>query len=114
MKLADRVYTLIKSVPPGHITTYRAIGEALGTKAYRAIGQALRNNPNSFLDCHDPSLQVPCHRVVASSGKIGGFMGKTTGEEIDKKIKLLRSEGITFSNGKVVNFKTVLHNYTNK
>lgn len=51
---------------------------------------------------------VPCHRVVKSDGSLGGFMGKTQGKEIQKKISLLRSEGVQIENGFVKHFSNVL------
>ncbi|KKT29231.1 MAG: Methylated-DNA/protein-cysteine methyltransferase [Candidatus Collierbacteria bacterium GW2011_GWC2_44_18] len=100
MSFADEVYKFLKSVPKGEVTTYKALGEKLGTKAYRAVGQALKHNPYA--------PDVPCHRVVRSDGTIGGFMGKTDGEEIQKKIRLLRSEGIVVEHGKIVGFPNKL------
>lgn len=102
-KLANRVYELLVTVPTGKVTTYKALGDALGTKAYRAIGQALRRNPFA--------PEVPCHRVVSSDGTIGGFMGYKTGETIDKKIKLLAKEGVRITSNKVDNFATVFHSF---
>lgn len=95
--LAARTYALLKTVPAGRVTTYKALAEALGTHAYRAIGQFMRSNP------YAPT--IPCHRVVASDGTIGGFMGAKSGKNIQKKIMLLRSEGITIQDNKIVNFK---------
>ena len=48
----------------------------------------MRNNPYA--------PDVPCHRVVASDGTIGGFKGKTAGKTIQEKIALLRSEGVRY------------------
>lgn len=101
--LKDEVYEKLKLVPKGKITTYKLLALACGTRAYRAVGQILRNNPYSPV--------VPCHRVVRSDGKIGGFMGKTTGGEIDKKIEILKSEGILVTNGKVMRFEERLFNF---
>lgn len=72
--LAKQTYALLKKVPRGRVTTYKALAEALGTRSYRAIGQFMRTNP------HAP--MVPCHRVVAADGTIGGFMGKRSGKKI--------------------------------
>jgi methylated-DNA-[protein]-cysteine S-methyltransferase len=102
--LADRVYKLLVTVPKGKVTTYKALGDALGTKAYRAIGQALRRNPFA--------PEVPCHRVVSSDGTIGGFMGYKTGETIDKKIRLLTEEGVRVTANKVSDFTTVFHSFS--
>ena len=80
---AEKVYAVCKRIPRGKVSTYRDIAHALGTRAYRAVGQALRCNP------YAPS--VPCHRVVASDGSLGGFGGEMNSA---KKIRLLRKEGV--------------------
>ena len=90
-----RCYALLRQIPEGRVTTYKAIAEALGTKAYRAVGRAMGNNP-------DPII-VPCHRVVASNGSLGGY---TPG--VDKKIALLESEGVRIEQGHVVDFKRLM------
>ena len=99
-RLAQKTYELLKKVPKGRVTTYKALGNALGTRGYRAIGQILRKNP------YAPA--VPCHRVVASDGTIGGFMGKTTGTEIQKKIKMLENEGVVVRNKRILAFEKLL------
>lgn len=101
--LAQKTYTLLTQVPKGRVTTYKALAHAMGTKAYRAIGQIMRTNPNA------PT--VPCHRVVASNGTIGGFMGNTSGKEIKKKIALLTSEGVVIRNNKIVNFSSIIYTF---
>ncbi len=86
----NKVYALCKKIPKGKVTTYREIGNALGGKGqiYRAVGAALNKNP--FV------LQVPCHRVVNSNGFVGGFVHGT-----NKKIQLLKKEGIKIKNKKI-------------
>ncbi len=42
---ADKAYHFLRKVPEGHVTTYKEIAHALGTKAYRGIGQAMKRNP---------------------------------------------------------------------
>lgn len=101
--LAEKTYRLLKTVPKGKVTTYKALAQALGTTAYRAIGQFMRNNPYA--------PQVPCHRVVASDGRLGGYMGKKQGDEIDKKIALLRTEGVTVVDYRIKNFKEKLYTF---
>ncbi len=44
-KFADKAYDLLRKVPAGRVTTYREIAHALGTKAYRGVGQAMKRNP---------------------------------------------------------------------
>ena len=90
---SEKVYQLTKKIPKGRVTSYKEIANTLGTKAYRAVGQALRRNPYA--------PEVPCHRVVSSNGQIGGFNGKTKGKEIKRKIELLKSEGVSVTNNKV-------------
>ena len=69
-------------VPKGKVTTYRELAHATGTRAYRAVGQALKNNPHP--------IDVPCHRVIKSDGRVGGYGGFSTSE---KKALLLEKEG---------------------
>ena len=95
----EKIYALLKKVPKGKVTTYKALAEALGTKAYRAVGQAMRCNPYA--------PKVPCHRVVKSDGSIGGFGGtkELSSPELSKKMKLLRKEGVFIKGNKIVNFQ---------
>lgn len=95
-----KLYQLLKKVPKGKVTTYKALAQALGTQAYQAVGQTMRNNPDA--------PRIPCHRVVKSDGSIGGFMGKTRGPAIRKKKKLLQKEGIKFDEDKIKNFEEII------
>ena len=98
--LTEKVYTLLSRVPKGRVTTYKALAQAAGTRSYRAVGQILRHNPYA--------PKVPCHRVVSSDGSIGGFMGKTSGSAIRKKIALLRAEGVETKGNTIVHFHKIL------
>ena len=91
----QKVYDLLKKVPKGKVTTYKILAEALGTKAYRAVGQAMRCNPYA--------PKVPCHRVVKSDGSIGGFQGSINpnSRETKKKIRMLKKEGVEVKNNKI-------------
>lgn len=80
----EAVYNLTKKIPKGRVSTYKEIANKLGTKAYRAVGNALNKNKDR---------SVPCHRVVNSDGCIGGFAWG-----INKKILLLRKEGVIIKN----------------
>lgn len=61
-----RVYDAARRIAPGRTQTYGAIAAALGDPALaRAVGQALGRNPFAII--------VPCHRVLAADGRIGGF-----------------------------------------
>ena len=81
MNFNQKVWALTARVPPGKVTTYGRIAEALGSKGYRAVGNALNKNP------YAPA--VPCHRVVGSNGSLTGFAGG-----LDKKRRLLAAEGV--------------------
>lgn len=81
-----RVYLELLNVPCGETITYGELARRLGCRSAQAVGQALRRNPFA--------PDVPCHRVVASDGSIGGFCGKRSGEEIERKKRLLEEEKI--------------------
>ena len=103
MKFGEKVWELLREIPEGKVSTYKMIAEKMGCNAYRAVGNACRRNPN-------PPI-IPCHRVVNSDGRIGGFGGETSGAKIEKKITLLKKEGIGVRNGKIVNFDQVLYKF---
>ena len=87
MSFQSDVFRIVKRVPRGRVTTYRAVARALNTRACRAVGQALKANRNP---------RVPCHRVIKSSGELGGYRGNKTRE----KARLLRKEGIRIKNNR--------------
>ncbi len=76
---ARQVWDLIGAVPRGETTSYAALGRAVGVGP-RAAGQFVARNPLC--------LVVPCHRVVASDGRLTGYAGG-----IDRKRQLLELEG---------------------
>lgn len=97
-----RVLSLLCQVPKGRYTTYAALSDGVESTTSqktcaRAVGSAMRNNPFAPI--------VPCHRVLASGGKIGGFGGEwgEAGKHAQKKRSMLREEGVRFDgHGKVV------------
>ncbi|KAI2625512.1 6-O-methylguanine DNA methyltransferase [Xylaria nigripes] len=84
-----KVWTLLCQIPRGHVSTYGIMASHLGSSP-RAVGNALRRNPFAPL--------VPCHRVVATGGALGGFKGYPSkngeGITIGEKKMLLRKEGV--------------------
>lgn len=88
MNFNQKVWALTARIPKGQVTTYAAIARALNSKAYRAVGQALHNNPYA--------PKVPCHRVVGSDGKLTGFA-----QGLPRKEQMLRREGVVIEQGKV-------------
>jgi methylated-DNA-[protein]-cysteine S-methyltransferase len=98
-----RVYEALLQVPAGKVTTYGLLAKAIGCGSAQAVGQALRRNPFA--------PDVPCHRVVASDLTLGGFGGETAGENMRRKERLLASEGVRITNGKLAD-PTQLHYLT--
>jgi methylated-DNA-[protein]-cysteine S-methyltransferase len=87
------VYKKLLQVPKGQITTYGELAKAVGLKnGQRAIGKIMNKNPY-------PAI-VPCHRVVNSNGKIGGY---AYGEKV--KTNMLTKEGIKIKKGKILDFE---------
>jgi methylated-DNA-[protein]-cysteine S-methyltransferase len=82
-----RVLQATAKVPRGQVSTYAEIARRIGQpKAVRAVGQALRRNPVPIV--------VPCHRVVASDGSLGGYGGEMRSR---RKLELLKLEGVLLS-----------------
>ena len=88
-----RVYQALLRVLEGRVTTYALLARAVGCGSARAVGQALRHNPFA--------PRVPCHRVIATDLTLGGFAGRRSGPKLVEKRRLLASEGVTFTNGKL-------------
>ncbi len=79
----QRVYAVARTIEPGSTLTYGEIATQLGDRsAARAVGQALGRNPFPII--------VPCHRVLAAGGKVGGF---SANGGITTKLRLLTIEG---------------------
>ena len=74
----------VLNVPPGTTITYGELAQRIGCRSAQAVGQALKRNPFA--------PEVPCHRVIAASGSIGGYFGKRDGEMIECKRKLIEEE----------------------
>ncbi|MFC1456872.1 methylated-DNA--[protein]-cysteine S-methyltransferase [Microvirga arabica] len=77
-----RVYEVARSIPPGRVLTYGEVASRLGIDNARAVGQSLGRNPFAVI--------VPCHRVVAADGKLGGF---SANGGASTKLRLLAIEG---------------------
>ncbi len=92
-----KVYGATRLIPSGSVTTYGAIAKVIKCKSSQAVGQALKRNPWPIdLKNVDAKLMVPCHRIIGHNGFIGGFNGQRNGAAIERKIKLLKKEGIKF------------------
>ena len=82
-KFQISVWEEIKKIPKGQTKTYKDIALALKKpKSSRAVANACGKNPLL--------IEIPCHRVIRSGGKLGGYSGKGG---INQKRKLLKEEG---------------------
>lgn len=76
-----KVYEVVKKIPKSRVLTYKKVASLAGRpKAWRAVGNVLKKNRNP---------KIPCHRLIRSDGKIGGF-----NRGIKIKIALLKKEGV--------------------
>ena len=85
------LYQSLRTIAYGHTTTYGALAKALGTAEWegaRDVGEAMGRNPVPIV--------IPCHRVLAAGGKLGGF---TAPGGVATKQKLLALEGVHFDGG---------------
>ncbi len=96
MAFFEKVYAQLRRVPRGRVTTYADLAAAAGSpKAVRAVGSAMKHNPNA--------PRVPYHRVVLSDGRTGNYSG--TGG-VKGKTRLLKKEGVRVKNRRVTDFAT--------
>jgi methylated-DNA-[protein]-cysteine S-methyltransferase len=86
-----QVYSEVRKLGWGETTTYGAIAKVLGAppQAARDVGQAMASNPMPLI--------VPCHRVLAAGGKLGGFSAPGRSSS---KAKMLELEGVSVVNPK--------------
>jgi O-6-methylguanine DNA methyltransferase len=77
----ENIYKIVKEIPRGRTITYKEIARLVGRpNAWRAVGNILNKNKDS---------NIPCHRVIRSDGKIGGY-----NKGVRKKRSLLKKEGV--------------------
>ncbi|KAL5390995.1 hypothetical protein DPSP01_001492 [Paraphaeosphaeria sporulosa] len=95
-----QILSMLCQIPRGRYSTYQAMSDYITNTSHktcaRAVGNAMRNNPFA--------PEVPCHRILAADGTLGGFGGHwgEEGKFADRKHELLKEEGISFdSRGKV-------------
>ena len=83
---------LLRKIPKGKVTTYGVLAKATKSSP-RAIGQIMRHNEH-------PEI-YPCYKVISTSGKIHGYSGCLSGKRVEKKINLLRKDGIKIENNRI-------------
>jgi O-6-methylguanine DNA methyltransferase len=85
---AQRVLNVVRRIPVGRVATYGDVATLAGRpRAARAVGNIMR-------ECRRPD--VPCHRVIAAGGRLGGYGGSES-----LKRALLSAEGVIVSGSKV-------------
>ena len=85
-KFQLKVWNYLKSIPKGKVKSYKEVAIGINRpKSARAVANACAKNPYA--------PKIPCHRVIRSDGKIGGF---SASGGIKAKKKLLKKEGISF------------------
>lgn len=90
--LKNKVFQEVSKIKRGKVKTYKQLALKLKTSP-RTIAKILSSNQNP--------IKIPCHRIIRSDGKIGGYTFK--GKRKDKmKIKLLKKEGVKIKKGKVI------------
>jgi len=90
MSFKDEVFAVVRAIKPGRVMTYKEVAFLAGRpKAWRAVGNILAGNRNY--------RAVPCHRVVCSDGRIGGYNRGTK-----QKILLLKKEGLKIISGRII------------
>lgn len=90
LSFQQKVYEAVKKIPEGRVATYLDIAKAVGSPlAVRAVGGALNKNY---------SPEIPCHRVVGSDGRIGGY-----NKGSKAKVALLIEEGVGVDESYLVN-----------
>ncbi|MES2658472.1 MAG: MGMT family protein [Verrucomicrobiota bacterium] len=88
------VYEAVRLIPEGKVSSYACIATWIRRGSARTVGTALRHAPD------DPG--IPCHRVICSDGRVGGFGGEIAGAYVARKERILRKEGVPFiAKGKV-------------
>lgn len=92
-----KVYLELLRVPSGTTITYGELARRIGCGSAQAVGQALKRNPFA--------PEVPCHRVVAADGSLGGYNGMREGEQLERKRQLIDNEKII----KKYNYETLYY-----
>jgi methylated-DNA-protein-cysteine methyltransferase-like protein len=91
--LTGMIYSIVRQIPSGRVTTYGTIAKVLDLPNPRMVGHAM-----NLLDASDKT--VPAHRVVNSVGRLSG-------DHTDNRRKLLLKEGVELKGDKIVDFRTL-------
>ena len=94
-----KIYNRLREVPSGKVTTYKELAHSVGSRAYRAVGTAMKNNRDI--------KNIHCYKVVLSNGYVGQYSNGGT----RAKIKKLGKEGILTKGKRIIDFEKYLHKY---
>lgn len=87
-KFKNKVYETVKKITKGKVMSYKEVARLVGKpQAWRLVGNILSKNKN---------CKIPCHRVIKSDAKIGGY-----NQGSKKKEYLLKKEGLVIKKGRV-------------
>jgi methylated-DNA-[protein]-cysteine S-methyltransferase len=91
-KISKRVFSELKKIKKGEVISYKQLAIKCNTSP-RAVAKILSTNKNPII--------IPCHRVIKNNMEIGGYTynGK---QDINKKIQLLKKEGIKIKSNKII------------
>jgi len=97
----NKVYKVVSKIPKGKVLTYKKVASLAGHfKSWRAVGNLLNKNKNLYPPKFSKKTlagkKIPCHRVIRSDGKIGGF-----NKGVRNKIRLLNAEGLKIIREKI-------------
>lgn len=91
VSFGERVYEIVRKIPRGRVATYGQVAKLAGSPlAARAVGMCMKKNTDI--------PKTPCHRVVASDGKLTGY---SAGKGVSSKKQMLVEEGVFFTGDKV-------------
>ena len=89
----ESVFEIVKKIPKGKVLSYKKVASLAGrSQAWRAVGNTLNQNK-------DPKI-IPCHRVIRSNNRIGGYR-----YGLKKKATLLKKEGVFFNKYGKITFR---------
>lgn len=83
-----KVLNIVKKIPKGKVLSYKKVAQLAGSpRAWRAVGNILKHSTELSQIPKNKTPQIPCHRVIRSDGKLGGY-----NRGFEAKKKLLQKE----------------------
>ncbi len=86
-----KICQIVRKIPKGKVLSYKDVARKAGRpRAYRAVGNILNRAAGGWRP------RIPCHRVIKSDGRVGGYR-----KGVKRKTALLKKEGLIIKNGKI-------------